>query len=305
VSVKAGQNPTEKPDAKAFVKLCRSLLLKQLPRINPDELADALYEGLVARECKHGLAAVIKRLVQQALPAEALKPAAEVVNRRASSKSAGDGEMSIQVGGVAYAFHADPYEFEVNAMHAAILGDDTVRKNLGMSLEDASGVLWNELLRWQSLHFGLQATKTFSKLIDDVQAVLAKNVLAGVPTAEADLEAYALLEALKHPADSVSFRIALPNLKLLKEDGRDENEYDVVSVILKEDKFVEVWIWGVTVEQNLTSKRNNDMAKIQKLKDLLGQRWAGDVTVRTCYVHKDGSHICCEIDGCQTRRSVT
>ena len=93
-------------------------------------------------------------------------------------------------------------------------------------------------------------------------------------------------------------------MRLIREDGRDENEYDVVSMVLKEDKFVEVWVWGVTVEQNLTSKRTADMVKIQKLKDLLGQRWGGDVTVRTCYVHKDGKDICCEIDGCQQRLTV-
>ena len=108
---------------------------------------------------------------------------------------------------------------------------------------------------------------------------------------------------MKHPANSVSFRIALPNLKLMKDDGQPENEYDVVSVILKDDKLVEVWVWGVTVEQNLTAKRNNDMAKIQKLKDLLGQRWGADVTVRTSYVHRDGNDICCEIDGRQQRRA--
>jgi hypothetical protein len=67
---------------------------------------------------------------------------------------------------------------------------------------------------------------------------------------------------------------------------------------------VEVWVWGVTVEQDLTGKRTADVAKIQKLKDLLGQRLGGDVTVRTCYIHRDGNDICCEIDGRQERRGV-
>ncbi len=158
-------------------------------------------------------------------------------------------------------------------------------------------------MRWQSFHFGQHSPKTFAKLLDDAQYALAKKVIASAPTANSDLEAYTLLEALKHPASSVSFRIALPNLKLMKEDGRPENEFDVVSVILKEDKDVQVWVWGVTAEQDLTAKRNDDMAKIQKLKDLLGQHWAGDVRVCTCYVHREGNAICCEIDGCQTRRS--
>lgn len=296
---------TEKPVAKAFVKLCRSLLLKQLPKIDADALADALYEGLVARECEHGLERVMERLTKLNLSAESLRPAAEVVNRRLTTEPVSNGEMSIRVGEFAYAFHGDPEEFRVNAMHAAISGDDTVRKNLGMTLEDAAGILWWQLLLWQSLHFGLQTTKAFTKLLEVGQDALAKSVVAGTATADTDLEAYTLLEALKHPADSVSFRIALPNLKLIKEGGRDENEYDVVSVILKEDQFVEVWVWGVTVEQNLAAKRTADMAKIQKLKDLLGQRWGGDVRVRTCYIHKEGNDICCEIDGAQTRRTIS
>ena len=294
---------TEKPDAKAFVKLCRSILMKQLPKINTEELADALYEGLVDRECEHGMGAAVSRLSKLGLSAYELKAAAELVNRRATTGQATEGEMSIQVGGFAYAFHGDPREFQINGMHAAISCDDAVRKNLAMTLEDAAQVLWGQLLQWQSLHFGLQSAKTLATLLEVTQTVLAKRVVARGPTAEGDLELYSLLEALKHPADSVSCRIALPNLRLTKEDGRDENEYDVVSVILKEDKYVEVWVWGVSVEQNLTPKRKADMEKIQKLKDLWGQRWGSDVTVRTCYIHKEGNDICCEIDGCQQRRT--
>lgn len=198
----------------------------------------------------------------------------------------------------------DQREFQINAMHAAISGDDDVRKNLGMSLEDAASVLWAELLLWQSLHFGNSPSKTFGKLLDAAQTELAKQVIAGAPTAEADLEIYTLLEALKHPADSVSFRIALPNLKLIKEDKQPENEYDVVSVILKQDKHVEVWVWGVTTEQDLGKKRQEDLGKIEKLKDLLGNRWGDDVRNVTCYVHKDGNNICLDINGIKTTRAV-
>jgi hypothetical protein len=77
-----------------------------------------------------------------------------------------------------------------------------------------------------------------------------------------------------------------------------------VSVVLKEDKHVEVWVWGVTTETNLSRKRTADLAKIQKLKDLLGGRWEADVRVATSYVHKDGNDICCEIDGRQERRTL-
>jgi hypothetical protein len=299
------QDLTDKPDAKAFVKLCRSLLSKQFPQISTEEIADALYEGLVARNCVHGLDSVVTRLSKLALPIDMLKKSAEIVNVRTTTRPAGAGEMSFQVGGFAYRMPSNPREFRINAMHAAIMGDETVRKNLGMSLEDAAEVLWDELLQWQSLHFGLRPSKILTTLVEAAQAGLVREVMRGAATAQFDLEIYTLLEALKHPADSVSFRITLPDLKLMKEDGQPENEYDVVSVILKEDKHVEVWVWGVTVEHNLTPKRTADMAKIQKLKDLLGQRWGGDVTVRTCYIHKNGNDICCEIDGRQEIRPAT
>jgi hypothetical protein len=130
------------------------------------------------------------------------------------------------------------------------------------------------------------------------------NNLFWTAAEQKDLENYTLLEALKHPSESISFRIALPNLKLVQEGGKTENEYDVVSVVLKKDKDVEVWIWGATTQSDIAKKRSDDLSKIQRLKDHLGNRWGDDVRVVTCYVHKDGNDICCEIDGRQERRSI-
>lgn len=294
----------DKPNAKAFVKLCRSLLLKQIPRINEKEVANALYEGLVDRKCADGLEAAVKRLSKLGLPLDQLKKTAEIINDRANANSVAQGDVSIHVGGFAYRVPSERRQFIVNIMHAVIAGGGSAREILGFTPEDAAEVLWSELLRWQSLHFGLRCTKAFSNLLELAQHALAKQIVGGAPGAEADLEVYTLLEALKHPATSVSFRITLPNLRLIKDDGQHENEYDVVSVVLKDDKYVQVWVWGVTVEQNLSPKRAADLVKIQKLKDLLGQRWAGDVKVVTCYVHRDRNDICCEIDGSQTRRTI-
>lgn len=295
----------EKPDAKAFVKLFRSVLLKQLPRINAEALADALYEGLVESKCKHGLEAAVVKLAKLGLPVESLKKSAALINARATKGAAAAGEMSIQVGGFSYTMPGDPQEFQINAMHAAISGDDSVRKNLGMSLEDAAETLWNELLRWQSLYFGLNPAKTLTALLDSAQSALAKLVAVPGHAADSALEVYTLLEVLKHPADSVSFRIALPNLILLREDKNKENEYDVVSVVLKEDKHVEVWVWGVTTDQDIAKKREKDLGKIEKLKDTLGNRWGGDIRSVTCYVHKDGNDICLDINGTKSKRPIT
>jgi hypothetical protein len=293
-----------RPEAKAFVKLCRSVLNKQYPKLVPEQLTAALFEGLVDRRCAHGLDSAVECLSKLPVQHTTVRKAADVVNSRASGKSAVSGDFSFKIGGYEYPFRGDPQELQINTMHAALSGDDTVRKNLGITIEEAAEILWSELAAWQSIYFGPSPSKKVAAVLEEAQAQLAQRVIAAAPTAEPDLELYALLEAVKHPTDGVSFRIALPNLKLLKEDGNPENEYDVVSVVLKNDKDVEVWVWGVTTEQNLTKKRADDLAKIQKLKDLLGNRWGNDVRVFTCYVHKEGNDICCEIAGRQERRTI-
>lgn len=298
------QSLADRPEAKAFVKLCRSVLNNQYPKLVSQQLTSALFEGLVDRRCEHGLDATVERLSKLPVQLETLRRAADVVNSRASGKSEVAGEFSFKIGGYEYPFRGDPQQLQINTMHAALSGSDEVRKNLGVSKEEAAEILWSELTAWQSIYFGLRPTQKVTAGVDEAQNQLAKQVIAAAQTAEADLELYALLEALKHPGGSVSFRIALPNLKLLKDDGEAENEYDVVAVALKGDKDVEVWVWGVTTEQNLGAKHTADLGKIQKLKDLLGGRWGADVRVVTCYVHRDGNDICLEIDGVQTRRAV-
>lgn len=296
------RDQTNRPAAKVFVKLCRSILIKQYPRLIPQHLTIALYEGLVDKSCEHGLQQAIERYAKLDVSLDVLKKAAEVVNKREAVKMTEPVEFSFRIGSFDYPFRGDPQEMEVNVMHAALMGDETVSKNIGLSVKDAAKILWSRILNWQSVYFSQQPRATILKLIEESQAHLYKSVLDSSATAEADLELYTLLEALKHPLHSVSFRISLPNLKLLNEDKTIENEYDVVSVVLKEDKHVEVWIWGVTTEADIGRKRTEDQSKIQKLKDHLGSRWSHDIKMVTNYVHKDGDKICCEIDGRQERR---
>ncbi|HLX79154.1 MAG TPA: hypothetical protein VKS43_01075 [Burkholderiales bacterium] len=298
------QSLADRPEAKAFVKLCRSVLNHQYPKLVPEQLTSALFDGLVDRHCEHGLENAVEKLSKLAIGLPALRKAADVVNVRASGKSAVAGDVSFKIGGYEYPFRGDPQEMQINTMHAALSGSDQVRTNLGMSVPDAAEILWDELTGWQSIYFGMKPTKKVSDAVKEAQDILAKQVVAAGVGAETDLELYALLEALKHPGESVSFRIALPNLKLMKEDGTIENEYDVVSVALKGDKDVEVWVWGVTTSADLGPKRAADLEKIQKLKDLLGGRWEADVRIVTCYVHRDGNDICLEIDGVQSKRTV-
>lgn len=297
------QSLANRPAAKGFVKLCRSVLANQYPKLVPGQLIDALFEGLIDRLCQHGLKSAAERLGCLPVRLKTLRKAADVVNRRTSEKTNPAREFSFKIGGYEYPLRGDPQELQVNTMHAALSGSDSVRKDLGINKEDAAEMLWDELLRWQTVYFGLRRTQTIAELGSEAQDHIGREVITGVGGAASDLELYALLEALKHPGSGVSFRVTLPNLKLLKEDGMVENEYDVVSVVLKGNKDVEVWVWGVTTDADLAPKRTADLAKIQKLKDLLGGRWEADVRVVTCYVHKDGHDICLDIDGRPERRS--
>jgi len=299
------QGLADRPAATAFVKLCRSILKNQYPQLIPGDLTNALFEGLLNRRCSHGLDAVVQTLSKLSVPHDALRKAADVVNKRASGRVKPSGAFSYKIGDYEYPAHGDPWNLQVNVMHAALSGGDTVREKLDVTVEDAAGILWSELLRWQTEYFGLRSSKKVLDLLTKAQEVLAKRVIQDDGTVSADLELYTLLEALRHPGTGVSFRIALPNLRLIKGDGQPENEYDVVSVSLKEDKHVEVWVWGVTTEANLDAKRAADLGKIQRLKDLLGGRWEADVRVVTSYVHRDGNDVCCEIDGRQERRRIT
>jgi hypothetical protein len=294
----------DRPEARAFIKLCRSLLMKQYPRLNAEHLMDALYEGFVDRTCEVGLPATVKRLAKLDIQIGTLRGAAEIVNKHATKGPVISTDVSIKIGDFDYPIRGDPQALIINTMHAALMGNDQVRKNLGTSIEDAAEILWYQLLEWQTIYFGQRPAKKILGLVDATQSKLALSVVGSASTAETDLEIYTLLEALKHPSASISFRIALPNLKLVNEDGKTENEYDVVSVVLIKDKDVEVWIWGATTQSDIAKKRNEDLNKIQKLKDLLGNRWGNDVRIATCYIHKDGNDICCEIDGRQERRQI-
>lgn len=294
----------DRPEAKVFIKLIRSVLKKQHPFIDADDLVQSLVEGFVGTAFKHKLYGVINRCASLNQSNNLLKRvAASVVRKKAVADTAPD-HLFLKIGDLKYPIPSSASGFRFNLVHAALSATDEIRGKLGITFQDASSELWQELLLWQSMYFGLRPAKIVIDLLETTQQALAREVIKGTSTVETDLECYTLLEALKHPEKGISLRFALPNFEILKDDGSKENEYDVVSFILKEDKHVEVWIWGVTTAQDLTRKRKDDLAKIQRFKDLLGERWAEDVRTVTCYIHKDGTDICVEIAGVQSRRVI-
>jgi hypothetical protein len=187
-------------------------------------------------------------------------------------------------------------------MYAAITGTEELRAKLQIDLQTAIGILWKELLLSQHVYFPKQTAQCIIDLVQETQDSLKSRVLAGAQTKDYDLEIYTLLETLRHPAEH-RFRISMPGVTLInEEEKRNVNEYDVLSLVLTKDGKMEVWIWGVTTEQDWRPKREKDMVKIQALRDRLGSRWTGEVRTVGNYIHVDGGKIWLEIDGVQKRR---
>lgn len=299
------QSVDRRPDARAFVKLCRSVLQRKYPRLEPSDLTSFLFEGLLDKSCHYGLQQASEYLSAFTTPGKTLRSVAEIVKHRMTAGDKSTLGFSLKIAGVDYPMLNNPQACVIYLMHAAIAGDDKAVQEIGMTTKRAAMLLWEQILSWQSLYLGLRPAKTLITLISDTQRALAERAMAHKEDAATALEFYALLEALRSPSDAVSFRVSVPNLKLLRPDNNVENEYDVVSIVLKNDKDVEVWVWGVTIAEDLKPKRTEDMAKIHLLKDLLGRRWGTDVRVVTCYVHRYDKGICCEIDGVQDRRPFT
>jgi hypothetical protein len=171
-----------------------------------------------------------------------------------------------------------------------------------MSLEDARRSLWSYLLQWQNRFFQRAPVKSLSDLCGSIQSALREKILNNEESKATDLELYLLFEALLYPKENVKFRLVLPNLVLKKPDGNMENEYDIVSMVLKSNNQVEFWIWGATTDLNPSKKRKDDLDKIQKLKDKIGQHWSGEIRTPHCYAYVRDRQIMLEYDGRQKIR---
>jgi hypothetical protein len=294
----------ERPSAYAIVKLCHNILKRQYPRLSSQDLTSVMYGCLLDYKSQNKLAEAITRLSSLESCLEYLPAAANVVHRRTLRKAKVVEGAKFIVGEHEYPVRSNPHEMGINVMHAALSGDDTVRRNF-MSEKDAAEMLWKEILEWQSIYFTSRPSKELTLLLTAAQSALLKNVIENGSTAAKDLELYVLLEALTQPTEKTTFRITVPNLELLNGDGTPENEYDIVSVILKENKDVEVWVWGASIVEDIERKRISDLGKIQKLKNVLSARWGSDVRTVTCYAHRQVDAICLENDGRQDRRFIS
>lgn len=203
----------------------------------------------------------------------------------------------LKIGGVDYALPTGQESLVMHVMHAALQGDAKTRETIGMSVEDANHVLWREICQWQTDYFGTKKRSSLIKLLEEFQNELSDRIISNKGTLGIDMETYTFLEALKHP-EKAGFRLTLPNLEIMDEDDKPKNEYDAVSLVLLDDRDVEVWIWGATtVLKDLEKKRAEDFTKMDKLSDILCERWGDEVKIVKNYVCLQDGKIIRNIDG--------
>lgn len=294
----------DRPEIKGIVRIIRSILRKQYPLLDSGKLISILAEALCGVKIEHNLPGIIERLAP--LSSEHLfeiKKVANIVLKKYSGDKASI-PISIRVGDLDYSLPLSPVGSGINIMlmHAAIYGSEELRKKTKVNLEKASKILLSELLLWQPRYFS-----DMSKKVENLMTVMQNDLIALIKqnkNVASNLEYYAFLEALKCPSEKISFRFVLPNLILFKDNGNKENEYDIASIFLKSYKEVEIWIWGVSSNQDISIKQKEDHGKIQILKDKIGNRWGGEIRVVTNYICCNNRELILDIDGRQEHRQL-
>ncbi|MEN6343014.1 MAG: hypothetical protein ABFC89_10720 [Methanospirillum sp.] len=294
-----------RPPAQAYVRLIERLSRIHGPRLQQNQIEKALCQGLINRKCENDLQGAIAHLAAFEYPLNLLREVADIFKDAWESASSVDMDLALRIGSREIPFRNDPDIFEIYLIIEYLRMADSDRPTrLGLTRLGVAVLIWQRLLNYQGLFFSHRPKRQIIALLDCAQAFLAREVVNGGPQAARDLELYSLLEALKHPRNAISFRMALPNVKIIGEDQNIQNEYDILSVVLKNRRKVEVWLWGVTTEENIGRKRLDDRRKMGILRDTLGERWRGDIKTVENYIHTNGSDILCDIDGIQTRRRI-
>lgn len=294
------RDASDRPNARDFLMTCHRAVEALYPWVAISNIHKAIGEGFCGKKINIGFREIFSELGQ--LPLTNDKPLKELSKYLSKKSTVNITESGISLGFEDFFKPRFDSEIRLRAAHSALTGTEAVRNNLSISYEKAVSIVLSHLLTWQQRYFISPLTKTVVASIHSIQESLKVEIFNGNGTDKGRLlELYAFLEALINPLDRVKVRFCLPNFVILRANGTPENEYDVISFILKTNMSVEILIWGVTTEIDISKKRRDDTTKIQRLKDLLGQRWEGIRTVQN-YVHLEAGQICLEIDGCHERR---
>lgn len=301
------ENTSHRPYAKNFIRTCKRILSNFFPNIEVNQLHRALFEGIINKKITSDPKNLILRLAELEYNQDLLRDVAGLVKRKTVVSVDGSKQIALRIGDVDVQYRRDQYELLMNMMYAALSsGSDTITESLGYSPPNYFNViLWSELIKWQSIYFGIKPSNQVLNFVKCAQDQLCKGIRKNNEQASKDLEYYCYLESLIHPSKKISLRYSAINLQVYSDEKKTENEYDVVSILLIDDKDVEVWIWGVTTNKDIKSKKKEDHAKIEKLKEHIQGQWEGDVKIVVNYVYKKGSTLYCDIDGRIEKRILT
>ncbi|HUU29434.1 MAG TPA: hypothetical protein VM123_16650 [archaeon] len=294
------RDASDRPEPKEFLQACKRIEVEMYPDFDVSDLHRTLMEGLCGCSIENSLFDRASNLGCLSIPDANIERAASKYIVKHARRYAPEAEdIKIVIRGVEQPLG---FSYPFCIMQASIFGPEDLRQKLGLDLENARRMLWSYMFQWQNRFFQIKPVTALQNLIRSAQEVLHQRVIEEAETKGIDMELYILLESLQQPSENVKFRVSLPNVIIFKEDGTTESEYDVVSVVLKHDNKVEVWIWGSTTEANYSKKRTEDKRKIQILKDKIGQRWSGEIRTPDCYAHVVQKQLQLEIDGRQESR---
>lgn len=294
------RDASDRPSPSDFFHACKRFEDELFPLYQVSDLHRTLVEGLCGCRVINGLYVASKLLSQVNVGDTSIlsKAAKFVVGHGSKHGSETENAVIVKAGVEQSLDKALP----LRIMQTVFSSSEDKRVHLGMNLENAQQILWLYIMQWQNRFFRKPPAKPIQNLLEATQKTLHQRIIADEESKGTDLELYILLESLLHPLESVRFRLSLLNTTLLSADGQKENEYDVISFVLKPDNKVEFWIWGATTDEKFNKKRADDMQKIQKLKDKIGQRWSGEIRTPHAYVHVEKDQIKLEIDNRQETR---
>ena len=288
----------DRPLPADILKSCSLILNELYPRIAVRDVHRILAESFSGHDIEHRLTDAVSRLADIGTATKAATAAAKFVSEVDDNNQSTSVPIRLFLEGLDKPVAQSGFYKKV--MSVAIAGDDALREKLEMPLSKALRLLWSELFTWQHRLFPAKPIALIDAFRLETQLSLKERVVKPTEGREFDLELYTLLESLVQPAKA-DFRISLPGVVLKDDHKQSANEYDVLSFVLQKNQ-AEVWIWGVTTEAKLEQKRKDDTAKIQKLRDLLGNRWDTDVRAVFNYVHIEKGQIVLDVNGVQERR---
>jgi len=174
-------------------------------------------------------------------------------------------------------------------MITVLLKDEEPASQLGAAIRLAESIATNAHAIASPPSASLRAS--LKRLRDEVgQAALSGG--DGAHSAGDLLEAFAFLDVICRRRPSASYLWIASNLKWLDAtSGADRNEYDIVQVELSSSNTVKLEAWGCTTSDKLQEKKEDDLRKLNLLKNQVRDRFSGITMQLDGYYYTQGQQI--------------